>query len=42
MWPGDEYVINIAKPAEKLVGHPLQSHLFNVYHDEVGNDWGQW
>jgi hypothetical protein len=40
MWP-DEYVIHVAKPAEGLVGCPLQSHFFKVIYEEVGNDWGK-
>jgi hypothetical protein len=39
MWPDDECVIHVAKPAEGLMGHPLQCHFFKVFHEEVGSDW---
>jgi hypothetical protein len=40
MWPDDECVIHIAKPAEGLIGRRLQSHFFKVLHEIVCNDWG--
>jgi hypothetical protein len=41
MWPDDERVIYVAKPAEGLMGHRLQSHIFKVFHEIVLNDWGK-
>jgi hypothetical protein len=37
-----EFVIHVMKQAEGLVGHPLQSHLFKVLHEEVDNSRRQW
>jgi hypothetical protein len=39
MWPEDKCVIHIAKPAEEHVCYHLHSHFFQVFHEEVGNDW---
>jgi hypothetical protein len=38
MGPDDERVIHVAKPAEQLVGRPLQSRFLNVLHEELGDD----
>jgi hypothetical protein len=42
MWPDDECVIYVAKPAEELIGHRLQSHFFKIFHEIVCNDRGEW
>jgi hypothetical protein len=39
MRPDDECVIHVAKPAEGLMDHRLQSHFFKVLHEIVCNDW---
>jgi hypothetical protein len=39
MWPDDEYVTHVTKPAEGLVGQLIQSHVFKVLREEVGNSW---
>jgi hypothetical protein len=41
MWPDDERVVHVAKPAEGLVGRSLWSHFFKVLHEIVCNDWGK-
>jgi hypothetical protein len=41
MWPDDECVIYVAKPAEGFMVHRLQSHFFKVFHEIVCNDWGK-
>jgi hypothetical protein len=40
--PDDECVIHTAKPAEGLLGWPLQSYFFKVLFQEVGGDSGYW
>jgi hypothetical protein len=35
MWPDDECVVYVAKPAEGLVGRRLQSHSVKVLHEIV-------
>jgi hypothetical protein len=35
-------VIHEAKPAERLVGRTIKSHLFKVLHEEAGTDSEQW
>jgi hypothetical protein len=37
MWPDDECVIHVAKPAEGLTGRRLQSHFFKIFHEIVKN-----
>jgi hypothetical protein len=42
MRPYDKCVIHVAKPAEGLIGHRLQSHFFKVFHEIVCNEQGGW
>jgi hypothetical protein len=35
MWPNYESVVHIAEPASRFVGFNLQSHFFNVLHEEL-------
>jgi hypothetical protein len=35
MWPDDECVIYVAKPAEGLIGRRLQSHFFKIFHEII-------
>jgi hypothetical protein len=37
MGQDDERVIHVAKPAERLLGRPLQSCFLKVLHEEVGD-----
>jgi hypothetical protein len=39
MWPDDECVFYVAKPAEGLMDRRLQSHSFKVLHEVVCSDW---
>jgi hypothetical protein len=41
MRPDDKCVIHVAKPAEGLIGHRLQSHFLKVLHEIVCNDRGE-
>jgi hypothetical protein len=40
MGPGDERVIHVAEPAERLVDLSLHSCFLKVLHEEVGDDRG--
>jgi hypothetical protein len=37
-WPDDERVVYVVKPADRLMGRSLQSHLFKAPHEIVCND----
>jgi hypothetical protein len=41
MWPDDESVVHVAKPAEGLLGSQVQRPFLEVLHIEVGDDWRQ-
>jgi hypothetical protein len=41
IWPDDECVVYLAKPAEGLMGRRLQSHFFKVLHEIVCSEWGK-
>jgi hypothetical protein len=42
VWPDDESVVHVTKPAERLMGSPVERHLLEVFHVEVGDDRRQW
>jgi hypothetical protein len=42
VWPDDEGVVRIMKPAEGLVGSQVKRPLLEILHIEVGSDLGQW
>jgi hypothetical protein len=40
--PDDESVVHVTKPAERLMGSPVERHLLEVFHVDVGNDRREW
>jgi hypothetical protein len=36
--PDNESVVHITEPAEVLISSPVESYLFEVLHEEVGDD----